>query len=817
MLKTGMLLAMASALTFIAPAEAQTETGRPAFRVPIGGSSSASSGPATYAWMQNVSTCSSACGSGTRTTSYQCQDISSYDFNGSGYGAPESDASCSGTKPSSSSAACTNYSGCSYDWVKPAVSSTILQKTVSGKTYPKGAVVDCSYVNRTFSPYCQRAGSPAVQLPAGDHAFCRNDLPDYAQVAAGDPDALGYDRTGDSETACVAGPRDNEYVYGAWRPWSSTCSLSATRTRDAQCTRKYNGRSLSDADCAGITKDSSETQPILTGCTFNWSTGSYGSYNSTCSDAAVRTRTVVCRRLDGATVADSLCSNDGTKPATSETSPVYTSCSYAWGTPSAWSAWSNGCSASATRTRTVSCTRSNGTVVDDSLCSSSGQKPTLVENAANYDSCTYSARDQGRTACTAQGTQQQYWDCTRSDGQTGYPASYCGKTNPENLSCTPPPPVYTYTAVNRGESACSGGQKNVYWDCTRNDGASGFPASNCGKTNPEVQGCVMPVTYTPRNRGESACSAGQKQVYWDCIGSDGSVAPASSCGKSNPETQSCTMPYSWQWIAGAYGSPSGGCPGSTTRTRAVQCQRNDGYIDSDQFCNAGTRPSSTDVQACPYTWSWSTGGWSGYSSGCSASSTRTRSVYCQRNDGYVDSDQFCSTGARPASSETASVYSSCTYSSEAGTKGACTNGTTVTPLQCRRSDGILVANANCGTSDTRTESCAQTCRWGPVENPTNTTGFNVQTVSNDGASLAASAYRFGSYYINSSYVGKNYSGFYPGDVGSYWFTADYNYARTKTDNSPPRRELWLFCQYGARPTNNGYYCSVMQSRLEVCS
>lgn len=47
------------------------QTGTPAFRVPIGGSSQTSSAPPVYAWLESVSECSSSCGPGTRTTSYQ--------------------------------------------------------------------------------------------------------------------------------------------------------------------------------------------------------------------------------------------------------------------------------------------------------------------------------------------------------------------------------------------------------------------------------------------------------------------------------------------------------------------------------------------------------------------------------------------------------------------------------------------------------------------------------------------------------------------------------------------------------------------------
>jgi hypothetical protein len=170
----------------------------------------------------------------------------------------------------------------------------------------------------------------------------------------------------------------------------------------------------------------------------------------------------------------------------------------------------------------------------------------------------------------------------------------------------------------------------------------------------------MPVTYSPRYQGESACTNGQKQVYWDCLGSNGSSAPASTCGKTNPEIQSCTS------------------------------------------------------------YTWVTDGWSGYNSGCSSTATRTRGVYCRGSDGNNYPDGNCaSQGPKPAASETAAVYSSCTYRSEDTGNNGCVSGTRTYTTQCRRSDGNIVANSNCGNTGTRTESCTLSCSWkvGAPANP----------------------------------------------------------------------------------------------------
>src|SRR3546814_7543592 len=94
-----------------------------------------------------------------------------------------------------STSACTVFSGCTFDWVKP---SEVVTPIPIGSN-PVGRP-GCGQVQREFSPRCER-GDGTV-MADGDHSFCRNDRPDYDDVAAGDPDALGYDRTAIETAAC---------------------------------------------------------------------------------------------------------------------------------------------------------------------------------------------------------------------------------------------------------------------------------------------------------------------------------------------------------------------------------------------------------------------------------------------------------------------------------------------------------------------------------------------------------------------------------------------------------------------------------------
>lgn len=113
-----------------------------------------------------------------------------------------------------------------------------------------------------------------------------------------------------------------------------------------------------------------------------WETGTWGSWTSTCSDAATRTRTVLCKKGQEL-VADTNCPMFD-RPPTNEVQSVTTSCSYGW--DARQGSWSQSCGAGSTRTTTQVCERSDGTVVADNLCS--GTKPApITETRTSYDGC----------------------------------------------------------------------------------------------------------------------------------------------------------------------------------------------------------------------------------------------------------------------------------------------------------------------------------------------------------------------------------------------------------------------------------------------
>lgn len=172
-------------------------------------------------------------------------------------------------------------------------------------------------------------------------------------------------------------------IYG---PWASGCSASTTRNAHKQCLRS-DGAIVLDSDCTarGVSLDSTETGSDYSACSNDWVAGNWSGWSSTCSATATRTRSVSCQRTDGFVQPDAACV--AAKPASSETSN-YQGCTYAWNT-SAWSSWSTLCGPNATRTRTAWCERSDGVHVTatGSTCGG-GSGPSTLETADNYTNCT---------------------------------------------------------------------------------------------------------------------------------------------------------------------------------------------------------------------------------------------------------------------------------------------------------------------------------------------------------------------------------------------------------------------------------------------
>lgn len=126
-----------------------------------------------------------------------------------------------------------------------------------------------------------------------------------------------------------------------------------------------------------------------------------------------------------------------------------------------------------------------------------------------------------------------------------------------------------------------------------------------------------------------------------------------------------TPAVTWTWKEGPWGSWSSDCSRTAVRTRSVVCTGSDGSTGPDVSC-PGVRPASMEVEeimtGCvvdTHAYDWDSGGWSSWSSTCSATAVRTRPVTCVRDDGMLAGDAACDTGSKPPSHEAKEDYSGC--------------------------------------------------------------------------------------------------------------------------------------------------------------
>lgn len=131
----------------------------------------------------------------------------------------------------------------------------------------------------------------------------------------------------------------------------------------------------------------SSCQPYWHEGPWGWQ-GIEGSKSSTCSAAPQQNHSVVCKKISATgeveTLSDDQC---GTKPATTRTLPSdYSGCGYQW-VSGEWSDWDSTCSQTARRTRTVECHRTDGTLSAGSYCLETEPKPKTEEIAPNVTEC----------------------------------------------------------------------------------------------------------------------------------------------------------------------------------------------------------------------------------------------------------------------------------------------------------------------------------------------------------------------------------------------------------------------------------------------
>jgi hypothetical protein len=153
------------------------------------------------------------------------------------------------------------------------------------------------------------------------------------------------------------------------------------------------------------------------------------------------------------------------------------------------------------------------------------------------------------------------------------------------------------------------------------------------------------------------------------------------------------------WKTAAWGACDNAC-GTSSRSRSVWCERSDGVTVADSFCGAG-KPQM--VEACTSyatcTYAWRSGDWGACANACGGSS-QSRSVWCERSDGTSVDASNCGSASRPNDSQSCTNYSGCSYSWVAdgwgGCSASCGGGSQSRSVWCRRSDGASVDGGNCG-------------------------------------------------------------------------------------------------------------------------
>lgn len=300
--------------------------------------------------------------------------------------------------------------------------------------------------------------------------------------------------------------------------------------------------------------------------------------------------------------------------------------SYSWYT-SGWSSCSNSCG-SGTQSRTVYCRRSDGAQVSDSYCS--GSKPARSQNCQAYNGCTYSWQTGSWGSCTGGSGTWQYsaWTPTSGCGTVTQSRTASCVANANSASRTRSVTCRRSDGTTVADSYCGGGKPASSGACTP---TSGFSCGTQGPLSQQAtltNTCRYEWAVGDWSAPSSACSESATQTRSVvCKRSDGTTVADSSCGAPKPPTtqtvvelSGCT--YSWDpsgfgpceggtfsWLAGEW-SPDMGCgtveqtrtvscavdAGSGTRAQTVSCRRSDGVQVAEALCDAGSRPAT--LEAC---------------------------------------------------------------------------------------------------------------------------------------------------------------------------------------------------------------------------
>lgn len=631
-----------------------------------------------WSWMEGAPTCSDTA---TRIRSVAC-------LSSSGVTLP--DSTCLNTRPPTTENI-GRYENCAYTWSAGGWSDWFPACTEDA--------------TRSRDVTCTRTGDGVSPGSVSDD-FC-----------------AGQEKPSASESGPNTAQCDFYWRVGEFGPWEGSCESNSTRSRSVICANAE-GDQGDESECLGAKPESVQTAPAPNQCSYGWEVGPWEGYSATCSSQAVRNRKVQCVAVGGDLVGapqpDDKCALVGEKPPVSEISENFSGCTFSWSSTPVGE-WSSSCSSTATRDVSISCERSDGTSVSDSFCNQQN-KPSNVQTGnyagcstdwvvgdwGTYDSdCSIQAQRERTVQCYATGPDfsPRLMDDNRCLSSSR-PASF------ERMSITSGCTMKWYAGQwGAWSSLCSADavrERSVF--CSKSD-ATVLPDEDCAALGEKpvasetgnFSKCENKWDIGSWSEWTAQCSASaSRSRAVVCKNDSGAIIADSSCIEDKPAVSEtgnfagCAK----EWAVGDWGEWSSTCSKNASRTRGIQCVREDGVVLENKDCDgeAPAREQKDEVTSgCSY--EWKTGSWSSPNS-CSSSVILSRSVSCFRSDGSIVEDSFCnSAGAKPNTTMQGEEYSGCTYKwYQSGLVWSASCSATATQSQtvyCQRSNGDAVDDALC--------------------------------------------------------------------------------------------------------------------------
>lgn len=355
-------------------------------------------------------------------------------------------------------------------------------------------------------------------------------------------------------------PASNEVSYVTtgcgidWKPgaWvsESSCAEKTKQTREVKCVRS-DGQEMPETSCSGSKPTAERVENDLSGCTYTWSAGQYGEPSTTCGKATV-SRPVSCQRSDGKNVLDQNCGAAGEKPEASYEVEMATSCTYTWES-SDWQDPVPACGAT-THARVNTCTRSDGKAVAASYCTT--PEPARGGPTEDFSTCTYQwyvSQWNNDGSCGDSAVQTRTVSCQRSEGSM-VEAKFCTTPKPASTQT-----VTDYTGCKfewnsvpgQWSSSCStAATRTNTVTCRRSDGSTvGEEYCPAGSKPPvtETQEVLSQCSYVGTYENWSVCRSQtqgslvgtQTGTLVSCRRSDNTVVANDKCQPS--QTRECSV------------------------------------------------------------------------------------------------------------------------------------------------------------------------------------------------------------------------------------------------------------------------------------